>query len=55
MGLEGQPFIYVTGLHDAAAKWLQPGPINGETRELNVILLEQFVEREWWSGSAATS
>lgn len=22
MGLEGQPFTCVTGLHDAAAKWL---------------------------------
>lgn len=55
MGLEGQPFTCVTGLHDAAAKWLQPGPMNGETRELNLAFLEQFVEREWRSGSAAAS
>ncbi|KAL3979166.1 aspartate beta-hydroxylase [Sarotherodon galilaeus] len=44
MGPEDRPFTFGRGLHNTAARWLQPAPTPGEARLLNMVVLEQLVE-----------
>ena len=44
LGPEDRPFSFSLQLRDAAARWLQPGETAGETRMLDQVVLEQFVE-----------
>lgn len=42
--LRNCPFAYIRRLHNAAAKWLQPSPMEGEVKLLNMLTLQQFME-----------
>lgn len=44
MGPEDRPFTFGRGLHNTAARWLQPAPTPGEAWLLNMVVLEQLGE-----------
>ncbi|XP_051816491.1 zinc finger protein 444-like [Acanthochromis polyacanthus] len=43
-GTDDRPFVYAQQLKDAATRWLQPGETNGESRLLETVVVEQFLE-----------
>lgn len=44
MGVKDQTFAFAPRLHDAAVRWLQPGPSPEEAQLLDAVVQEQFVE-----------
>lgn len=42
--LRDRPLAYIRRLHNAAAKWLQPSPMEGEVKLLNMRTLQQLME-----------